>query len=142
MNIDPIVPQINFEEICEELPAAIRGTLGKTFNFFRTVWHQILIGSFEFFASFDNEIETCEEDTHETPDDVCDGVIQSYLNPSQNASQDLGMFQLNESIVSITSNAEIILQLLRIEKHAAKTGEADAVLLIAQARAIFEQKEI
>ena len=66
-------------------------------------------------------------------------VLESYLNPSQSASQYAEALRLNDSI---TSNAEIIPQLLRIEKHAIKTGESDAGALLAQAGAIFEQKEI
>ena len=89
-----------------------------------------------------DEIEVCEEKCQKTPHDVCNRVLESYLNPNQSASQYGEALRLNDSIISITSNAEIILQLLRIEKHAIKTGESDAGVLLAQARAIFEQKEI
>ena len=65
-----------------------------------------------------------------------------HLFCQRHASEDSEGFGLNESIVSISSNGEIILQLLRIEKHAAKTGEAEAGQLIAQARRIFEQREL
>ena len=69
-------------------------------------------------------------------------LSSDLLSPAFSPTFILSSFHLNESIASITSNAEIIMQLLRIEKHAMKTGETEAGELIGQARAIFEQKEI
>ena len=67
------------------------------------------------------------------------------MNPKPNEQssgiQNADTFSLNDSIVSITGIGEIVLQLLRIEKHAAKTGETEAGELIAKAKAIFERRE-
>ena len=71
---------------------------------------------------------------------TCDNVLQCYTNFSLSASLKPGHLTLNESIVSSTSNTEILLQLLQIEKHEIKTGEVEGGALIALARAILEGK--
>ena len=126
------------------LQKTTRKVAARDFGVSQSAITRIVAGSFEFFADFDAAVEVCDEEPCDevNPDEIGDDVIERYFNPEQNGSQDVKGFGLNESIVSISSNGEIILQLLRIEKHAAKTGEAEAGQLIAQARRIFEQREL